>query len=328
VTVRRALITGITGQDGSFLAELLLAKGYEVHGLVRRTSSSNTSRIDPLIPDAGDRLRLHIAELSDLSALVHVLRLTEPHEIYHLAAQSHVGHSFTLPIYTGEVILLGTIRLLEAIRVSGQQPRFYQASSSEQFGLVAEEPQCERTPFHPRSPYGCAKVGAHTAVINVRESYGLHASCGILFNHESERRGVEFVTRKITATLARIACGMETTLELGNLEAARDWGFAGDYVDAMWRMLQQETPDDYVVATGVMHRVTDVLEVAGAHLGVDWRAVVRENPALRRPAEVDRLRGDATKARRVLGWEPTLAFDALIRRMCDADLVLARSQRH
>jgi GDPmannose 4,6-dehydratase len=323
--VRRALITGITGQDGSFLAELLLAKGYVVHGLVRRTSSTNTSRIDHLIGDAGDRLQLYTADLSDLSVLIHVLRATEPDEVYHLAAQSHVGTSFTLPIYTADVTAMGTLRLLEAIRVTGQRPRFYQASSSEQFGLVAEEPQTERTPFHPRSPYGCAKVFANAAVINARESYGLHASCGILFNHESERRGVEFVTRKITHTLARVACGRATTLDLGNLAAQRDWGFAGDYVDAMWRMLQQDAPDDYIVATGVMHRVTDVLDVAGAHLGVDWRGVVRENPALRRPAEVDRLRGDATKARRVLGWEPTLAFDALIRRMCDADLVLARS---
>jgi GDPmannose 4,6-dehydratase len=310
----------------------LLGKGYEVHGLVRRVSGGNTARIAHLLADdtaPRDRgLQLHVGEITDLSSLIRVLATVMPDEIYHLAAQSHVGVSFATPIYTGDVIGLGTLRLLEAIRTLQLRPRFYQASSSEQFGLVREEPQRESTPFYPRSPYGCAKVFAHAAVINARESYGLHASCGILFNHESPRRGEEFVTRKITRALTRVQCGLQHTLELGNLAARRDWGFAGDYVDAMYRMLQQSSPDDYVIATGETHSVEEFLDEAALYLGVDWHAVVRENPAIRRPAEVEHLRGDASKARRVLAWAPQMDFRALVRSMCDADLVIARAERY
>ena len=326
---KRALITGITGQDGSYLAELLLGKGYEVHGVVRRTSTFSTSRVDHLYAasqDPGGRLKLHYGDMGDEASLVRVLRAVEPTEIYHLAAQSHVRVSFDMPAYTVDVGALGTLRLLEAIRNLGTTPRFYHASSSEMFGAAKEDPQTERTPFHPRSPYACAKTFAHHLTVNYRESYGLQASCGILFNHESPRRGETFVTRKITRGLARIKLGMQDTLYLGNLEARRDWGFAGDYVDAMWRMLQQDSPGDYVVATAETHSVEEFLDEVGAHLDVDWRKRVRIDPRYYRPAEVDYLRGDYSKAKRELGWEPTTTFSQLAKLMADADLELARRE--
>src|SRR3954468_2711642 len=319
--MKRALITGITGQDGSYLAEQLLDKGYEVHGIIRRSSSFNTERIDPLYRDVhehGVRLFLHHGDLTDSSRLVRLLNELQPDEVYHLGAQSHVRVSFDVPEYTADVTGMGTLRLLEAIRDAGVRPRFYQASSSEMYGATAP-PQHEQTPFHPRSPYAVAKLMGFWATVNYRESYGLFACNGILFNHESPRRGETFVTRKITRALARIQAGLQDKLFLGNLDAKRDWGYAPDYTDAMWRMLQQDEPGDYVVATGEMHSVRDFLDEAAGHLGVDWEPVVEFDERYLRPAEVDALQGDATKAREQLGWEPTVTFAELARIMVDAD---------
>jgi GDPmannose 4,6-dehydratase len=319
----RALITGITGQDGSYLAEFLLAKGYEVHGLKRRASSFNTDRVDHLYADPhdpGSRFLLHYGDLGDSSSLAWLLAGLKPDEIYNLGAQSHVKVSFDIPEYTAEVVGVGTVRLLEAIRRTGLGCRFYQASSSEMFGS-SPAPQSEGTVFHPRSPYACAKVFAHQATVNYRESYGLHASCGILFNHESPRRGETFVTRKITRAVAQIRLGSpDDQLYLGNLEARRDWGFAGDYVEAMWKMLQQDDPGDYVIGTGESHSVREFVEAAFAHAGLDWRKHVRIDPRYYRPAEVDDLRADASKARRLLGWTPRVSFPELVKMMVDADI--------
>jgi GDPmannose 4,6-dehydratase len=320
--VPRALITGITGQDGSFLAEQLLAKGYEVHGLVRRSSSFNTERIDHLYRDPHEeavKLFLHHADMSESSRLVRVVYEIQPDEVYHLGAQSHVRASFDIPEYTSDVTGLGTVRLLEAIRDAQVETRFYQASSSEMFGATPP-PQSETSPFHPRSPYAVAKVAAFWITVNYRESYGMHASNGILFNHESERRGETFVTRKITRALAAIHLGLQEKVYLGNLDAQRDWGYAPDYTDAMWRMLQQDEPDDYVIATGEMHSVREFLEEAAAHLGMEWEDKVEIDPKYFRPAEVDALCGDPSKARAKLGWEPQVKFAELVRRMVDSDL--------
>ncbi|MEA2319679.1 MAG: GDPmannose 4,6-dehydratase [Solirubrobacteraceae bacterium] len=320
--MKRALITGITGQDGSYLAEQLLEKGYEVHGIIRRSSSFNTERIDPLYRDVHEqdvKLLLHHGDLSDSSRLVRLLYELQPNEVYHLGAQSHVRVSFDVPEYTADVTGMGTLRLLEAMRDAGVSPRFYQASSSEMYGATPP-PQNEQTPFHPRSPYAVAKVMGFWATVNYRESYGLFACNGILFNHESPRRGETFVTRKITRALARIQAGLQDKLFLGNLDAKRDWGFAGDYTDAMWRMLQQDEPDDYVVATGEMHSVREFLDEAAAHLGMDWESVVEFDERYLRPAEVDALQGDPTKAREKLGWTPTVSFKELVRMMVDADV--------
>ena len=332
--MKRALVTGITGQDGSYLAELLLGKGYEVHGIIRRSSSFNTSRIDHLYRDPHDqaaRLRLHYGDLSDASTLAELLRRTAPDEVYNLGAQSHVRVSFDQPVFTTDVDATGVVKLLEAVRdaqqSSGRQIRFYQASSSEMFGKVVEVPQRETTPFWPRSPYGCAKVYGHWITVNYRESYGLHASSGILFNHESPRRGETFVTRKITRAVGRIRHGLQEKLFLGNLDAQRDWGFAGDYVEAMWRMLQQPEPDDYVVATGRMISVRKFCELAFSHAGLDCRDFIELDPRYLRPAEVDQLLGDATKARERLGWTPTTSVEELARMMVDHDLELARRER-
>jgi GDPmannose 4,6-dehydratase len=313
----KAIITGVTGQDGSYLAELLLSKGYEVHGLVRRSSTENFDRINHLT----GRLTLHQADLLDQLSIIEVFREVRPEEVYNLAAMSFVPTSWKQPVLTGEFTAIGVTRVLEAIRLLDPKGiRFYQASSSEMFGKVQETPQRETTPFYPRSPYGVAKVYGHYLTVNYRESYGMYAVSGILFNHESPRRGLEFVTRKVTDGVARIKLGLATELRLGNLSARRDWGFAGDYVQAMWRMLQQEKPDDYVVATGKTHSVGDLVEVAFGHAGLDWRKHVVQDPALVRPAEVDLLIGDATRARDDLGWEPRVQFDQLIRMMVDADL--------
>jgi len=327
--MRKALITGITGQDGSYLAELLLAKGYEVHGLIRRTSSFSTGRVEHIYLDGhlpGMRMRLHYGDLNDASSLTRALASVEPDEVYNLGAQSHVRVSFDVPEYTVEVAGVGTLRLLEAIRNLGISPQFYQASSSEMYGKVVETPQTERTPFHPRSPYACAKVFGHHITVNYREAYGLHASCGILFNHESPRRGETFVTRKITQSLARIKLGLQHKLFLGNLDARRDWGYARDYVEAMWLMLQQEQPDDFVIATGETHSVREFLDEVGGHLDLDWREYVEIDPRYFRPAEVDVLQGDYSKAKRQLGWEPRTTFSELARLMADADLALARRE--
>jgi GDPmannose 4,6-dehydratase len=327
--MKRALISGITGQDGSYLTELLLAKGYEVWGIIRRSSTFNTDRIDHLYQDPHEpdvRLRLVYGDLNDASSLNKILRTVRPDEIYNLGAQSHVRVSFDVPEYTAEVTGIGTVRLLEAIRDSGLNPRFYQASSSELFGKVREVPQRETTPFYPRSPYACAKAYAYYITVNYRESYGMHASNGILFNHESPRRGETFVTRKITRALARIHLGVQDKLFLGNLDAKRDWGFAGDYVEAMWRMVQQPAPDDYVVATGETHSVREFLTEAFGYLGHDWERHVEIDPRYLRPAEVDLLVGDAAKARERLGWEPTVRFPELVRRMVDADLAQAKRE--
>jgi GDPmannose 4,6-dehydratase len=313
---RKALITGITGQDGSYLAELLLEKGYEVHGLVRRSSSFNTWRIDHV----RDRLALHYGDLVDQNSLMRTLETIEPDEVYNLAAQSHVKVSFEMPEYTTDVTALGVLRLLDAVRELGLSCRVYQAGSSEMFGLVQETPQTERTPFHPRSPYGVAKVFGHWMAVNYREGYGLHVSNGILFNHESERRGENFVTRKITMGVAAIKHGKARELRLGNLDAKRDWGYAKDYVEAMWLMLQQAKPDDYVVATGETHSVRDFLEEAFGFVGLDWKDFVKVDPKYYRPAEVDVLLGDPTKARTVLGWSPGVSFRDLVRMMVEADL--------
>jgi GDPmannose 4,6-dehydratase len=315
--VKRALITGITGQDGSYLAEWLLEQGYQVHGIVRRSSSENFDRIAHLT----GRIQLHQADLLDQLSLIDVMRRVQPSEVYNLAAMSFVPISWQQPVLTGEFTALGVTRVLEAIRLLDPQGiRFYQASSSEMFGKVRETPQTETTPFHPRSPYGVAKVYGHFITLNYRESYGIFACSGILFNHESPRRGLEFVTRKITHGVARIKHGLANEMRLGNLDARRDWGFAGDYVQAMWLMLQQEQADDYVIASGETHTVGEVVETAFAHADLDWRKYVVEDPALRRPAEVDALIGDAGKARRRLGWQPRVGFHELIRLMVDADL--------
>src|SRR2546423_988976 len=322
---KKALITGITGQDGSYLAELLLEKGYEVHGLVRRTSTFNRSRIDHVWSDpqlADTHLFLHYGDLSDSGSLVRLLFQVKPEEIYNLAAQSHVRVSFDNPEYTIDVNSTGTVRLLEAIRDTGLQPRFYQASSSEMYGKVVETPQTERTPFYPRSPYAVSKVAAHWAAVNYRESYGLHASNGILFNHESPRRGEGFVTRKITRAVAHILAGIERTLYLGNLDAKRDWGYAKEYVEAMWLMLQQPQPDDYLIATGETHSVREFLEEAFSYVDRDWRDYVELDERYLRPAEVDLLVGDAGKAERVLGWKPRTTFKELVRLMVDADVAM------
>ncbi len=323
----RALITGITGQDGSYLAELLLAKGYEVYGIIRRSSSFNTSRIDQIYQDPhvqNPQLRLMYGDLNDASSLNNILRTVQPDEIYNLGAQSHVRVSFDIPEYTAEVTGLGPVRLLEAIRESGLQPKYYQASSSEMFGKVQEIPQRETTPFYPRSPYGAAKVYAYWMTVNYREAYNLFACNGILFNHESPRRGETFVSRKITKAAASIKLGQQKDLYLGNLDARRDWGYAGDYVQAMWLMLQQAEPEDYVIATGEAHRVQDLLDVAFGHLDLDWREYVKIDSKYYRPTEVDFLIGDATKARRKLGWEPKVTFKELTTMMVDADLAAER----
>jgi GDPmannose 4,6-dehydratase len=325
----KALITGITGQDGSYLAEFLLAKGYEVHGIVRRSSSDNTGRIAHLYRDPhekGVHLFLHFGDLSDGTSLSRILEDVRPDEVYNLGSQSHVRISFDQPIYTVDTVALGELRLLEVIRHMDPPPRFYQASSSEMFGKAQEVPQTERTPFHPRSPYACAKVYAYHQAVNYREAFSLFACNGILFNHESPRRGETFVTRKITIAAARIQLGLQDKLFLGNLDARRDWGFAGDYVDAMWRMLRQERPDDYVVATGETHSVREFLDEVFGCLDLDWKRHVEIEPRYFRPTEVDVLCGDASKARRVLGWEPRVKFRELARMMAQADLELARRQ--
>ncbi len=323
MSTRRALITGITGQDGSYLAELLLDKGYEVHGMVRRSSTEKFDRVEHI----RDRLVLHQGDLLDQRSLVDALRAAEPDEIYNLAAMSYVAASWVQPTLTAEFSGTGVTRLLEAMREACPEARFYQASSSEMFGKVREVPQTESTPFYPRSPYGVAKAYGHFITVNYRESYGLHATSGILFNHESPRRGLEFVTRKITWHAAAIKLGMRSELRLGNLDAERDWGFAGDYVRAMWLMLQQEQPDDFVVATGVAHSVRDCVNVAFEHAGLSVAEHVVTDPGLLRPAEVEHLIGDASKARRVLGWEPRVSFEELIRMMVDADLALLEHER-
>jgi GDPmannose 4,6-dehydratase len=318
VTGRRALITGITGQDGSYLAELLLGEGYEVHGMVRRSSTERFDRIEHI----RERLRLHQGDLLDQRSLVDALRAARPDEIYNLAAMSYVAASWVQPTLTAEFSGTGVTRLLEAMREACPEARFYQASSSEMFGKVREAPQTELTPFYPRSPYGVAKVYGHFITVNYRESYGLHATSGILFNHESPRRGLEFVTRKITWHAAAIKLGLRTELVLGNLSAERDWGFAGDYVRAMWLMLQQDEPSDYVVASGVTHSVRQCLEIAFDHAGVSIEDHVAIDPALLRPAEVEHLIGDASKAQRTLGWNAEVSFEPLIRMMVDADCEL------
>jgi GDPmannose 4,6-dehydratase len=319
---KTALITGITGQDGSYLAELLLSKGYRVAGVVRRASTENFERIAPF----RDRLELHQADLLDQLSLIEVLKAVRPDEIYNLAAQSFVPTSWEQPMLTAEFDAVGVTRVLEAIRAAAPEARFYQASSSEMFGKVRETPQRETTPFHPRSPYGVAKVYGHYITVNYRESYGLFAVSGILFNHEGPRRGREFVTRKVSEGVARIKCGLATELRMGNLEAQRDWGFAGDYVRAMWMMLQQPTADDYVVATGETHSVRELVDVAFGCAGLDWQQYVKIDPAFIRPAEVDLLVGDATKARTVLGWTPQVTFHALVEMMVRADLERLRAK--
>lgn len=321
--MKKALITGITGQDGSYLADLLLSKGYEVHGIIRRASTFNTSRIDHLYQDPhvhGVRLFLHYGDLSDSVNLVKLLYELQPEEIYHLAAQSHVRVSFDIPEYTSDVTGIGTIRILEAIRETGVRPRFYQASSSEMYGRVQEIPQTEVTPFWPRSPYGVAKVFAYWATVNYRESYRLHASNGILFNHESPRRGETFVSRKISRAVARIKKGLDKDLYLGNLEAQRDWGYAPEYVEGMWRMLQQDDPDDYVLATNETHTVRELVEEAFSHVDLDWKEFVKHDKRYERPAEVDLLIGNPAKAKKHLDWEPRTHFKDLVHLMVDADL--------
>lgn len=324
---KRALITGITGQDGSYLAEFLLGKGYEVHGIIRRASTFNTGRLEAIYQDphaSRKRLFLHYGDLSDASALARLMLKVQPEEIYNLAAQSHVRVSFDSPEYTTDITATGAVRLLEAIRESGIKPRYYQASSSEMYGKVLEVPQRETTPFYPRSPYGCAKVYAYWVTVNYRESYELHASNGILFNHESPRRGETFVTRKITRAVAHIKAGLQEKLYLGNLDAKRDWGYAKEYVEAMWLMLQQPEPDDYVIATNETHSVKEFLEVAFEHVGLDWQKYVEIDPRYYRPAEVDLLIGDYSKAKQKLGWEPKTKFVELTRLMVDADMELLR----
>ncbi len=329
--MKKALITGITGQDGSYLLELLLSKGYEVHGIIRRASTFNTGRIDHLYADPhinGVNLFLHYGDISDSTNLIKLLYRLQPDEIYHLAAQSHVRVSFDIPEYTGDVTAIGTVRILEAIRETGIKTKFYQASSSEMFGMVREIPQKETTPFYPRSPYGCSKVYAYWITVNYRESYGIYACNGILFNHESPRRGETFVTRKITRGLARIMAGLDDSLYLGNLDARRDWGFAKEYVDAMWLILQQPQPDDFVIATGETHSVREFLDIAFSCAGLDWKKYVKQDPRYYRPAEVDVLIGDATKARTKLGWAPKTKFSELVRLMVEADIAQINKEHH
>jgi GDPmannose 4,6-dehydratase len=329
--MKKALITGITGQDGSYLAEFLLAKGYEVYGLVRRSSSFNRGRIEHIREDERaqkTRFRLVYGDLNDASSLNHTVRTIRPDEIYNLGAQSHVRVSFDIPEYTAEVTGIGCLRLLEAIRESGLNCKFYQASSSELYGKVVETPQKETTPFYPRSPYACAKAFAFYSTVNYRESYGTYAVNGILFNHESPRRGETFVTRKITRSVANIKQGLEDKLYLGNLEAKRDWGYAGDYIEGMWLMMQQPQAEDYVLATGETHSVREFVELAFDHVGLDWKKHVDIDPRYFRPAEVDLLLGDATKARTKLGWKPKVTFTELVRMMVDADVELVRTKLH
>ncbi len=326
---KKALITGITGQDGSYLAELLLEKGYEVHGIIRRASTFNTSRINHIYTDPhvnGVKFFLHYGDISDSTNLMRLLYKLQPDEIYHLAAQSHVRVSFDIPEYTGDVTGIGTVRILEAIRETGVKTKFYQASSSEMFGMAREIPQKETTPFYPRSPYGCAKVYAYWITVNYRESYGTYACNGILFNHESPRRGETFVTRKVTRAAARIKAGLENSLYLGNLDAKRDWGYAKEYVEAMWLMLQLDKPDDFVIATGETHTVRELVEEAFSYAGLDWQKYIKVDPRYYRPAEVDHLIGDATKARKMLGWKPRTTFKELIRLMVDADIELVNKE--
>ncbi|HKP49307.1 MAG TPA: GDP-mannose 4,6-dehydratase [Gemmatimonadales bacterium] len=318
----KALITGVTGQDGSYLAELLLSKGYEVVGVVRRTSHHSYERIEHLL----DRIEVVAADLLDQHSLTVVLQETQPDEVYNLAAQSYVPTSWTQPVLTGEFTALGVTRILEAIRLVHPRAKFYQASSSEMFGRVTETPQRETTSFYPRSPYGVAKVYGHWITVNYRESYNLYAVSGILFNHESPRRGIEFVTRKVTDGVARIKLGLAKEIPLGNLDARRDWGYAGDYVEAMWRMLQQPSPQDYVVGTGQTHSVRDLVDAAFGHVGLDWRKYVKSDPRYMRPAEVDVLQADPSKATRELGWSPTVKFGELVAMMVDADLERLRGQ--
>lgn len=327
---KKALITGITGQDGSYLAELLLKKGYDVHGIIRRASTFNTGRLDSIYADPHapkKKLFLHYGDLSDASALARLIGQVQPDEIYNLAAQSHVRVSFDSPEYTTDITATGAIRLLEAIRETGIKPRFYQASSSEMFGKVQAVPQIETTPFYPRSPYGCAKVYAYWITVNYRESYGLHASNGILFNHESPRRGETFVTRKITRAVAHILAGMQDKLFLGNLDARRDWGYAPEYVEAMWMMLQQDQPDDYVIATGETHSIREFLDHAFGHVKLDWKKYVQLDARYERPAEVDLLIGDPAKAKAKFGWEPKTKFADLVKLMVDADVELLKAHR-
>jgi GDPmannose 4,6-dehydratase len=328
--MKKALITGITGQDGSYLAELLLEKGYEVWGIIRRSSSFNTARIDHLYQDPHEEdraLKLVHGDLTDPACLASLLGRIQPDEVYNLGAQSHVRVSFDTPVYTADVVGMGTIRLLEAIRLAGARVRYYQASSSEMYGKVSETPQTEATPFHPRSPYGVAKLFAHWATVNYREAHGMFACNGILFNHESPRRGETFVTRKITRAATRIKLGLQDKLYLGNLDARRDWGYAKEYVEGMWRMLQQDEPGDYVLATGEAHTVGELADEAFGCLDLDYRDFVEIDPRYYRPAEVDLLLGDASKARRVLGWQPQTSFRDLVRLMVDADLELARREQ-
>jgi len=331
---RRALITGITGQDGSYLAEMLLARGCEVHGIVRRASTFNTARLDHLYRDPherGVRLHLHHGDMTDAMSVAAIIERIRPHEVYHLAAQSHVRVSFDQPVHTAQVIAIGTLNLLEALRGhrdrTGDDVRLVHASSSEMFGSAVESPQAEQTPFRPRSPYGCAKVMAHHSVVNYREAHGLHASCAIMFNHESPRRGETFVTRKITRAAARISLGLQRTLYLGNLDAQRDWGFAGEYVKAMWLMARLDAPDDFIIATGRSMRVREFASRAFARLGLNADDHIEIDPRYQRPAEVENLCGDATKARRMLGWRPRVGIDQLIDMMVDHDLALAGSER-
>ena len=331
---KSALITGITGQDGSYLTELLIAKGYNVHGVIRRSSSFNTGRIDHIYLDPhvkGGNLKLHYGDLCDTNSLTRILEVSQPDEVYNLGAQSHVRVSFDMPIYTAETVGMGAFKLLEAVREhqqkTGREIRYYQASSSEQYGKVLESPQKETTPFYPRSPYACAKVMAHWATVNYRESYGMHASCGILFNHESPRRGETFVTRKITRAVGRIKMGMQDKVFLGNLDSKRDWGFAGDYVKVMWLMLQQEKPDDYVIATNRTITVREFAELAFQHAGLNFKDHVLFDPRYLRPAEVDLLLGDPTKAARKLGWKPETTVEQLAAMMVESDLELARREK-
>ncbi len=320
---QRALITGITGQDGSYLAELLLDKGYEVYGMARRTSSVNVDRIRDLL----DRITLINGDLTDSTSLMNVLKASNPDEVYNLAAQSFAGASWEQPVLTTEITAVGVLRILDAIRQFNPAIRFYQASSSEMFGKVRQTPQSEATPFYPRSPYGVAKSYGHMITVNYRESYGLHATSGILFNHESERRGLEFVTRKVTHTAAKIFLGMETELRMGNLESQRDWGYAPDYVEAMWRMLQQDKADDYVIATGFTHSIHSLVEEAFDYLNLDWHDFVVQDPKFMRPVDTDILTGDYSKAQRVLGWNPTIHFEEMIQNMVESDVRLLKGKK-
>ena len=329
--MKKALITGITGQDGSYLAELLLGKGYEVHGIIRRASTFNTGRIDHLYQDPhinGVRLFLHYGDVADSTNLIKLLYRIQPEEIYHLAAQSHVRVSFDIPEYTGDVTGLGTVRILEAIRETGLKAKFYQASSSEMYGKAQEIPQRETTPFYPRSPYGAAKVYAYWVTVNYRESYGIFACNGILFNHESPRRGETFVTRKVTRAVARIQAGLDDKLYLGNLDSKRDWGYAKEYVEAMWLMLQQDQPDDYVIATGETHSVKELVEEAFSYVGLNWKKYIDKDPRYYRPAEVDLLVGDPNKAKKLLGWEARTTFRDLVHLMVNADIEAVRENNH